>query len=205
MATSTGSTKNWYTELSSIPTYVSARFLSDKGASSLDHPTCDINEQTASRDKVVQVVSSSQDHTRDAKRTTSKTFFIKSGRSDGSFTAIASPAQDVSPEVVASTISPSGKLTALLRETNSGDKKRFVEIWEGERLEASVSVTKTHAAFYADGELPVLPIIAPKMRRNLLLSKDPLRIISLPRAVFHSRIFSLRDLVGLHCRSECTR
>jgi hypothetical protein len=165
-------------------------------------PPVDINEQSASRDKVVQVVSSSQDHTRDAKRTTSKTFFIKSGRSDGSFTAIASPAQDVSPEVVASAISPSGKLTALLRETNSGEKKRFVEIWEGERLEASVSVTKTHAAFYADGESPVLPII---MRRNLLPSKDPLRIISLPRAVFHSRIFSLRDLVGLHCRSECTR
>jgi hypothetical protein len=151
------------------------------------------------------VVSSSQDHTRDAKRTTSKTFFIKSGRSDGSFTVIASPAQDVSPEVVASAISPSGKLTALLRETNAGDKKRFVEIWEGERLEASVSVTKTHAAFYADGESPVLPIIAPKMRRNLLPSKDPLRIISLPRAVFHSRIFSLRDLFGLHRRSECTR
>ena len=118
------------------------------------------------------MVSSSQDHTRNAKRTTSKTFFIKS-RSDGSFTVIASPAQDVSPEVVASTISPSGKLTAILRETNSGDKKRFVEIWEGERLEASVTVTKTHAAFYTDGESPVAPIIASKMRRNLLLSKRP--------------------------------
>jgi Acylamino-acid-releasing enzyme, N-terminal domain len=98
------------------------------------------------------VVSFSQDHTRNAKRTTSKTFFIKSSRSDGSFTVVASPAQDVSPEVVASAISPSGKLTAILRETNSGDKKRFVEIWEGERLEASVNVSKTHGAFYTDGE-----------------------------------------------------
>lgn len=154
-------------------------------------PPVYIDEQPASRDKVVQVVSSSQDHTRNAKRTTSKTFFIKSSRSDGSFTVIASPAQDVSPEVVASAISPSGKLTALLRETNSGDKKRFVEIWEGERLEASVTVTKTHGAFYTDGESPVPPII--------------LRMISLPRAVLHSRIFSLRDLVGLHRRGECTR
>jgi len=98
------------------------------------------------------VVSSLQDHTRNAKRTTSKTFFIKSSRSDGSFTVVASPAQDVSPEVVASAISPSGKLTAILRETNSGDRKRFVEIWEGERVEASVNVSKTHGAFYTDGE-----------------------------------------------------
>jgi hypothetical protein len=98
------------------------------------------------------VISSSPDHTRNAKRTTSKTFFIKSNRSDGSFTVVASPAQDVSPEVVASAISPSGKLAAILRETNTGDKKRFVEIWEGERLEASVNVTKTHGPFYSDGE-----------------------------------------------------
>jgi prolyl oligopeptidase family protein len=66
---------------------------------------------------------------------------------------IASPSQDVSPEVVASAISPSGKLTAILRETNSaGDKKRFVEVWEGERLEASVNVSKAHGVFYTDGE-----------------------------------------------------
>ena len=110
---------------------------------------------------VIQVVSTSQDHTRDAKRTTSKTFFIKSSRSDGTFTVIASPSQDVSPEVIASAISPSGKLTVILRETNSaGDKKRFVEIWEGERLESSVNVTKAHGAFYADGE--PLPLSFPR-------------------------------------------
>lgn len=136
-------------------------------------PPVYIDKQTASRNKVVQVVSSSQDHTRNAKRTTSKTFFIKSSRSDGSFTVIASPAQDVSPEVVASAISPSGKLTAILRETNSGDKKRYVEIWEGERLEASVAVTKAHGAFYTEGESPIPPIMAPKMRRNLILNKRP--------------------------------
>lgn len=103
------------------------------------------------------MVSSSQDHTRNSKRTTSKTFFIQSNRSDGTFTAIASAAQDVSPEVVASAISPSGKLTAILRETSSGDKKRFVEIWDDERLEASVNVTKAHGAFYTDGE-PLVPL-----------------------------------------------
>ncbi len=109
---------------------------------------------------VVQVVSTSQDHTRNAKRTTSKTFFIKSSRSDGTFTVIASPSQDVSPEVVASAISHSGKLAAVLRETNSaGDKKRFVEVWEGERLEASVNVTKAHGVFYTDGEVHSSPLI----------------------------------------------
>jgi hypothetical protein len=105
---------------------------------------------------VVQVISSLQDHTRDSKRTISKTFFIQPNPSDGSFTVIASTAQDVSPEVIASAISPSGKLSAILRETTSGDKKRFVEVWEGERLEVSVNVTKTHGAFYADGEPSVL-------------------------------------------------
>ena len=128
--------------------YGSARFLSDKGTSHrIDQST------VITRILVIQVVSTLQDHTRNAKRTTSKTFFIKSSRSDGTFTVIASPSQDVSPEVIASAISPSGKLTAVLRETNSaGDKKRFVEVWEGERLEASINVTKAHGVFYADGE-----------------------------------------------------
>jgi hypothetical protein len=103
---------------------------------------------------VLQVVSSTQDHTRNANRTTSKTFFIQPNRSDETFTVIASAAQDVSPEVVATAVSPSCKLTAILRETNSSDKKRFVEIWEGERLEASVDVTKAHGAFYTDGKSP---------------------------------------------------
>ncbi|KAH9036678.1 alpha/beta-hydrolase [Lactarius hengduanensis] len=135
MAASTGASNNWYTELSSIPAYASARFLSDK---------------------VIQVVSSTQDHTRNVNRTTSKTFFIQPNRSDGTFTVIASAAQDVSPEVIATAVSPSSKLTAILRETNSTDKKRFVEIWEGERLEASVDVTKAHGAFYTDDQLSTL-------------------------------------------------
>ena len=39
MENSTGSSKNWYTELSSIPAYSSARFLSDKGESQACFPT----------------------------------------------------------------------------------------------------------------------------------------------------------------------
>jgi acylaminoacyl-peptidase len=82
---------------------------------------------------------------------------------------IASPSQDVSPEVVSSAISPSGKLTAILRETNSaGDKRRFVEIWDGERLEASVNVTKAHGVFYTDGEQsPRFPRPGTRIRSKL--------------------------------------
>ncbi|KAI0266234.1 alpha/beta-hydrolase [Gloeopeniophorella convolvens] len=131
MAKSAESETSWFTELASIPVYASARFVSDQ---------------------VVQVVSSSRDHTRNAKRTTSKTFFLDSN-ANGAVNVIPSASQDVSPEVVASATSPSGKLTVILRETNSGDKKRFVEVWEGERLEASVDVTGTHGSFYADDQL----------------------------------------------------
>ena len=65
---------------------------------------------------------------------------------------MASAAQDLSPEVIATAVSPSCRLTAILRETNASDKKRFVEIWDGDRLEASVDVTKSHGVFYTDGK-----------------------------------------------------
>ncbi|KAH9061743.1 hypothetical protein EDB83DRAFT_2315529 [Lactarius deliciosus] len=61
---------------------------------------------------------------------------IQPNRSDGTFTVSASAVQD---------ISLSSKLTAILRETNSAEKTRFLEIWESERLEASVDVTKAQA------------------------------------------------------------
>jgi Acylamino-acid-releasing enzyme, N-terminal domain len=152
MAALRENTKSWYTELSSIPAYASARFLSDKGAFHRSSFSLSQHTEKASH-IVVQVLSSSQDHIRNSKRTTSKTFFIQSNHPDGTFTVIASAGQDVSPEVIASMISPSGKLTAILRETITlCDKKRFVEVWEDERLEASVDVTKAHGAFYTDGE-----------------------------------------------------
>ncbi|KAH8976555.1 hypothetical protein EDB92DRAFT_2121149 [Lactarius akahatsu] len=62
----------------------------------------------------VRVVSSTQDHMRNVNRTTSKTFFIQPNRSDGTFTVIASAAQD---------ISLSSKLIAILRETNSAERR----------------------------------------------------------------------------------
>jgi hypothetical protein len=101
---------------------------------------------------------------------------------------IASPSQDVSPEVVASASSPSGKLTAILRETNTaGDKRRFVEIWDGDRLEASVNVTKAHGVFYTDGEVQSTPIFFPVPRHtNTPETFFPLQI-SFPRSPFLPR------------------
>lgn len=62
--------------------------------------------------------------------------------------------QEVSPEIALSAVSPSGQLKAVLRESGSGDdKKRFVEIWRGDRLEISTEVTDKHGGFYSDGEM----------------------------------------------------
>ena len=59
-----------------------------------------------------------------------------------------------SPDVVASLVSPSGKYLAVLRETTeTSGKKRYVEIWAGDRPHAVENVTDKHEAFYTDGKL----------------------------------------------------
>ncbi|KAI0041885.1 alpha/beta-hydrolase [Auriscalpium vulgare] len=134
MADQLSNNRNWYTELASLPIYTSAEFLSDKVA----RVTCQI-----------------KDHVRNAKRTYNKTLVIQSSSED--VLAVATASQEVSSDVILSTTSSSGKLTAILRETASnGDKKRFVEIWAGERLEASTEVSKQHKAFYSDDQLSSL-------------------------------------------------
>ncbi|KAI0068405.1 alpha/beta-hydrolase [Artomyces pyxidatus] len=120
--------KNWFTELASLPLYTSARFLSNN---------------------VVRVTSSTRDHVRNSKRISTKTlFFAQTPDADH---VHASPSEDVSPEVQASTISPSGRWTAVLRETSGTENKRYVEVWDCERLEATLDVTSIHSTFYTDG------------------------------------------------------
>ena len=168
----------------------------------IDHLSRYLSIQNRHHTIVVQVLSSSQDHIRNSKRTTSKTFFIQSNHPDRTFTAIASAGQDVSPEVIASTISPSGKLTAILRETITlGDKKRFVEIWEDERLETSVDVTKAHGTFYTDGE----PLALLTSHARILVWLAQQKVLQTSRSALDAGLFPLRDGVGLHCRSERTR
>ncbi len=53
-------------------------------------------------------------------------------------------------------VSPSGAHLAVLRESGDstvpGGKRRYVEIWSGNKIKASKEVTHTHGAFYTDGE-----------------------------------------------------
>ena len=56
--------------------------------------------------------------------------------------------------MIAAAISASGTKTAILREhlEQGKDKKRLIEIWKGDALEAVKDVTKDHGDFYADGK-----------------------------------------------------
>lgn len=65
-------------------------------------------------------------------------------------------AQDAS-DAVASFVSPSGGLVAVLRESagDSGEKKRLVEVWKGASLQAIADVTKLHGSFYTDGKCSI--------------------------------------------------
>jgi hypothetical protein len=80
---------------------------------------------------------------RDVKRTVSK--HVVSMPSD----VVATASQDDS--ALASVPSPSGKRLGVLREISEGSsKKRFVEVWFGNRLEATKEVTKTHEGFHVN-------------------------------------------------------
>ncbi|KAK7043027.1 hypothetical protein VNI00_008765 [Paramarasmius palmivorus] len=95
---------------------------------------------------VIQLNSLARDHTRNAKRTLSKTIFITPNSST------SSPNQEIN-EIVHSSVSESRKYRAILRETGSGEKKkRFVEIWDKERVVVCKDVTDIHGSFYNDGE-----------------------------------------------------
>ncbi|KII84157.1 hypothetical protein PLICRDRAFT_57993 [Plicaturopsis crispa FD-325 SS-3] len=115
-----------YQELAEIPTPASASFLS-RNAIRLD--------------------LSIRDHVRNVKRSITKTIHVAS---EDNLISASSEAGDI----VRSTVSPSGKRTANLRETADpnvpGSRKRYVEIWLGDRLQVCHDVTKAHGAFYVD-------------------------------------------------------
>ena len=98
--------------------------------------------------KVIRVAFSKKDHQRDIKRSISKTIFVT-----GPNTVSSTLAQDIS-EIQASVVSPSKSRVAILRQISEHDKKkRFVEIWADDRLEASQEVTNIHGAFSTGGKL----------------------------------------------------
>jgi len=91
---------------------------------------------------VIQLNAAVKDHTRNIKRTVTKSIVLSGSES------FSTPFQEIH-EVVKSGYSNDGKYKAVLRETQ--DKKRFVEIWDGDKLEACKEVTDVHGAFYSDG------------------------------------------------------
>ncbi|KDQ56032.1 hypothetical protein JAAARDRAFT_70881 [Jaapia argillacea MUCL 33604] len=121
-----------YTDLAELPTYNSARFVDSN---------------------VIDATLSIKDHTRNTRRTVIKSIFLGDSLSK---TVVSS---DAPADVIASVFSRSGKRKTLLRETSDqgdGGKKRYVEVWFGDVLEASKEVTKLHGTFYSDDYLSTL-------------------------------------------------
>lgn len=85
---------------------------------------------------VARVTYSVRDHDRNIKRYLTKTFDNQCTTSHDS------------SEIKASTTSPSKTRQAILREV--ANNKRFVEIWAGSQLEASLDVSNYHQAFLTD-------------------------------------------------------
>lgn len=103
--------------------------------------------------------ASVRDHLRDVKRTLTK--HIISTPSD----SIVTSSQDDS--ALASVPSPSGERLGVLREISDGSsKKRFVEVWRGDRLEATKEVTKTHEGFHVN-RAPFQVVV--HIRSNLII------------------------------------
>ncbi|KAL1676261.1 Alpha/Beta hydrolase protein [Schizophyllum commune] len=92
-------------------------------------------------ESTIQVTYSVADYARSTRRATSKAVWLDGPRVHGA------PSEDIS-DVVLSTLSPSGELEAILRET--ADRKRVVEVWRVGQLDVSHDVTEAHDGFYSD-------------------------------------------------------
>ncbi|KAG1727233.1 hypothetical protein EDB19DRAFT_2042887 [Suillus lakei] len=93
-------------------------------------------------DDVARVTYSVRDHERNIKRSLTKTFTLDNHTTTHD-----------SSEIKAFATSPSKSRQAILREANA---KRFIEIWAGTQLEASLEVTNYHQAFLTDDFLSSL-------------------------------------------------
>jgi hypothetical protein len=99
-----------------------------------------------------------------------------------------------SETIVGRLLSPSGKRTALLRETASTPKKRFVEIWRGDYAELILETTSRHGSFYADGEYLSLLNVLSFFRRLTSPISD----------ILQSVFLAYRGRTTVHGRIECT-
>jgi hypothetical protein len=96
---------------------------------------------------VIRVTYVVRDHERNTKRFVTKTFPTIADHE------ISYTTSHDSSEIKAFATSPSKARQAILREvTNDTSTKRFVEIWIGTQIEASLDVTKYHDVFHTEGE-----------------------------------------------------
>ena len=141
----------FYKELAELPVPASATFINTITTSDIS------GSKISSRSfpyliilAVVRISYSIRDHERNIKRSVTKTLTI--GGSIDSPVLSSTISQDPS-EILAFLPAPSEKRHAILREVSdaNGVKKRYVEVWSGTHLEASLEVTKQHGQFHTDG------------------------------------------------------
>ncbi|KAJ8590553.1 alpha/beta-hydrolase [Rhizopogon salebrosus TDB-379] len=120
----------FYTELAELPLPVSANFVAGD---------------------VVRVTYAVRDHERNIKRSVTKTFPLIPDHETTYATS------HDSSEIKSFATSPSKSRQAILREVANGSStKRFVEVWTGTQIEASLDVTKYHDVFLTDDFLSSL-------------------------------------------------
>ncbi|KAG9308649.1 hypothetical protein JVU11DRAFT_11604 [Chiua virens] len=129
----------FYKELVELPVPTSAKFI-DRDVTS----DSDIS--------VIRVSYSIRDHERNLKRSITKTLTLSTSDAAIDSPVISSTISQDSSEILAFLPAPSGKRCAYLKEASdaNGSKKRFVEVWSGTQLEASLEVTKQHGQFHTD-------------------------------------------------------
>lgn len=134
---------------------------------------------------VVRVTYAVRDHERNIKRSVTKTFPLIPDHETTYATS------HDSSEIKSFATSPSKSRQAILREVANGSStKRFVEVWTGTQIEASLDVTKYHDVFLTDGE-PIIIMIVDEY------------LLTYPRFPIVTLLLSLRDISHIHCRSEC--
>ncbi|OAX35979.1 alpha/beta-hydrolase [Rhizopogon vinicolor AM-OR11-026] len=120
----------FYTELAELPLPLSANFIAGD---------------------LIRVTYSVRDHERNIKRSLTKTFPLITDHE------ISYATSHDSSEIKAFATSPSKSRQAILREvTNGSTTNRFVEVWSGTQIEASLDVTKYHDVFHTDDFLSSL-------------------------------------------------
>lgn len=143
----------FYKELAELPTPTSAHFINTTTTSGVSGQQYSVENLCPTYSfPVARISYSIRDHERNVKRSITKTLTLGIPATTDS-PVLSSTINHDPPEVLACFSAPSEKRCAFLREVSdaNGAKKRYVEVWSGTQLEASLEVTKQHGQFHTDG------------------------------------------------------